>query len=1081
MDNLEEITTVLDKGMFIARYLMKTNRVRAAIDLLKECLIFLANNALKKAEKSYMLKVRLSYEDICIKLFGALCRTDDLKRAMECGRKLQTLLRESDRKNKGGWVTLYLGALYYRQDKYEDAKELYLEALDIMKQTEDANGEALCLIALGIVLASLGEFAKARPYLEKALAIAKKIGDREKEELCHTFLGRVFEGLAEYCRAEECYRRALDNAKEVGNHSNEASCYRGLAIVFEYRDQFDEAKEFYEKELTKRREMGDKEGEANCFTKLGSLFWSVHDLVKAEEYFEKALVIAKEIGDKEGEAMNYQYLGNVYKSLRKFSKAKEIYEQAVVAWQESGNRTGKPASYRHLGDVLVDSLADYASAKECYQKARAISLETGDKMEASLNCLRIAQACASLREFATAKEYSEKALTIAVTTGDRKTEASCYRRLGLVFRSLEEHHKASEYLKTALAIATEIGDRGGEGDLNYFLGCVFTNLFEYHKAKVYTQNALLHAKEMGDWCKEACCFCRLAYLCYSLGEFSEAEEYCEESLVLRRKAGDIEGEVSSYALRVLIKVQEGNLHEAESLVSVSVSGYEDMLNAMGGNEHLKMSFLDEKQYDYRGFSLFHLLKGSYAKALQTEELARSRALVDLLSTHYSMESQTSTSSQAYIDLHEIVNNERSSVFLYISYPWEDVLFTWILTADKPIRHLPINIGKYLDSEFSSRTFYKVLSNETWSEVLVGNQCENRSWFPSNACNFSQGEFPKLQKGKDEHQSPEPFFVHCYKMIIAPVVDSLVESEIIVVPDGLFFKVPFAALQEENGKYLSESFRIRIVPSLTTLKLIHDSPADYHSRTGALIVGDPKVGSVLFKGRIEEVSRLPFGSEEAEMIGKLLGIQPLLGEQATKQAVLKSINSVSLIHIAAHGDAERGEIVLAPSPAINRIPEEEDYLLTMAEISRVRLRAKLVVLSCCHSAKGQIRVEGVVGIARAFLRSGSRSVLVALCAIDDKATKQFMSRFYEHLVSGESASESLHQAMKWMRENGYSKVGQWAPFTLIGDNVTFDFGTKGWYQSVIYLTYFQFDPLPSIRSPFFNERSQASERLLKTLS
>ena len=570
---------------------------------------------------------------------------------------------------------------------------------------------------------------------------------------------------------------------------------------------------------------------------------------------------------------------------------------------------------------------------------------------------------------------------------------------------------------------------------------------------------------MGDRLKEAYCYDNLVSICCFLGEFSEAEEYYEKSLVLSCKAGDIESEVRNHLDWLLIKLSEGNLHEVESHVSASVSGYEDILNAMGGNEQFKMSFLDKNLSDYHVFSLFHIVKGRHAKALQTEELARSRALVDLLSTRYSVEGQTSTSAQAYVDLHEIVNNERNSVFMYLSYPLKTFLCTWILAADKPIRHRVINIREYLGSEFSSRGVDEVLSNATWREVLAENQCEDRSWFPSNACSSTQKEFPKLQKGKDEHQSPEHTLVDCYKMIIAPAIDSLVESEIIVVPDRLFFEVPFAALQEGNGRYLSESFRIRIVPSMTSLKLIHDSAEDYHSHTGALIVGDPEVGSVLFKESIEKVSRLPSASEEAEIIGKLLGIQPLLGEQATKQAVLESINSVSLIHIAAHGDAERGEIVLGPPPAINRTPEEEDYLLTMAEISQVRLRAKLVVLSCCHSAKGQIRAEGVVGIARAFLGSGARSVLVALWAIEDKATKQFMSRFYEHLVSGESASESLHQAMKWMRENGYSKVGQWAPFTLIGDNVTFDFGTKGWYQSVIYLTYCQFDPLPSIRAPF----------------
>ena len=112
---------------------------------------------------------------------------------------------------------------------------------------------------------------------------------------------------------------------------------------------------------------------------------------------------------------------------------------------------------------------------------------------------------------------------------------------------------------------------------------------------------------------------------------------------------------------------------------------------------------------------------------------------------------------------------------------------------------------------------------------------------------------------------------------------------------------------------------------------------------------------------------------------------------------------------------------------------------MDDISQVQLRAKLVVLSCCHSAQGHVKAEGVVGIARAFLGSGARSVLVALWAIPDEATEQLMSRFYKHLVRGESASESLHQAMKWMRSNGYADLGNWAPFMLIGDNVAFDFG------------------------------------------
>ena len=200
--------------------------------------------------------------------------------------------------------------------------------------------------------------------------------------------------------------------------------------------------------------------------------------------------------------------------------------------------------------------------------------------------------------------------------------------------------------------------------------------------------------------------------------------------------------------------------------------------------------------------------------------------------------------------------------------------------------------------------------------------------------------------------------------------------------------------------------------------------------------------VYFKGVLRYLCPLPGAKGEAEMIARLLPESHLLiGEQATKQAVLQRIPSVSLVHFAAHGDAERGEIALTPADSTVEFPHEADYLLSMTDISQVRLSAKLVVLSCCHTARGQIKTEGVVGIARAFLGSGARSVLVALWALQDRATEEFMGRFYENLVQGKSASESLHRAMKWMRNNGFSEVRQWAPFMLIGDDVSFHFGEE----------------------------------------
>ena len=319
-------------------------------------------------------------------------------------------------------------------------------------------------------------------------------------------------------------------------------------------------------------------------------------------------------------------------------------------------------------------------------------------------------------------------------------------------------------------------------------------------------------------------------------------------------------------------------------------------------------------------------------------------------------------------------------------------------------------------------------------ILPKENCEDRS-LDDNVPISLPDDSRETLRGNDTKDT-ETSLRLCYKLIIAPVADLLTEPEIIIVPNRCSYRVPFAALRDQPaGKYLSETHRIRIIPSLTTLRLIQDCPEDYHSQTGALVVGDAKVGEVLYMGRSTNITPLPCARKEAEMVGQLLGVQPLLGKSATKQAVLQAINSVSIIHFAAHGNAERGEIVLSPNRTTKSIPQEEDYLLTMSDISKVQLRAKLAVLSCCHSGRGKFRAEGVIGIARSFLGSGVRSVLVASWAIEDTATEQLMSRFYKHLLGGESASESLHEAMKWLKSNGFTKPSQWAPFMLIGDNVT----------------------------------------------
>ncbi|XP_020619302.1 tetratricopeptide repeat protein 28-like [Orbicella faveolata] len=869
------------------------------------------------------------------------------------------------------------------------------------------SGEKALESKLSLELAKLHhrqcKHSEAKKLCRKALAIYTEIGQREGEASCYESLGTVFLSLGEYIKATENLERALEIREKIGDRIGQASCYGNLGSAFHFRSEYRKAEEYTEKALVIKRESGDRRGEAACYGQLGKVYLSLGEYCKSEEYVKEALQIRREIGDRSGEAADYSMLGTVFQSLGEYVKAQDYHEKALKISQAIGDRNGAAGCYRNLGAGFIH-----------------------------------------LGEYVKANRYLENALTIEKEIGDRNGEATSSLNLGNVFLSLGKYEEAKDCFENALTIAKEIGCRKIEESSNGSLGNVFSSIGDFVKAKEYQEKALLLSKEIGSRDGEAAAYGNLGNVFLSLGEYAQAEYCLQKALAVSQEIADVQNQFACLCKLTQVKFLEQNNEEALLYLLSSIHKCEKLRLFLGDNDHFKIHFSDEHRFPYWMLSQMLCAAGIPQEALYIAELGRARALADLMSAQYSVENQISADPQSWVRLDRIVKKESTSTFLYLSHSSQGMRL-WVLkgSGEKHFREIKASDDTFHRGLFRNLDDFFAQSFRRF-DVLPKVGCEDRSLngnrVPSKS--FQEGKLASFRivvEEKEENQNLEQSLFLCYKMIIAPVADLLEEPEIIIVPDRSLYNVPFAALPAKRGKYLSETHRIRIIPSLTTLKLIQDSPADYHSQTGALIVGDPDVGLVRYKGRKESISRLPCAGKEAEMIGRLLGVQPLLGDQATKQAVLERINSVSLIHFAAHGDAERGEIALSPLRPTNRTPKEEEYLLTMFDISRVQLRAKLVVLSCCHSGQGQIRVEGVVGIARAFLGSGARSVLVALWALEDSATEQFMSRFYEHLVHGESASESLHQAMKWMRANGYSNVRQWAPFMLIGDDVKFDFG------------------------------------------
>ena len=804
---------------------------------------------------------------------------------------------------------------------------------------------------------------------------------------CH--LGNVYHSHGDFKKAIHYHERCLEIARKVGDVSSEGKSYGNLGCDYQGLGDFQKAIHYHERCLEIARKVGDVKSEGAAYGNLGNGYGILGDVKKAIHYNERSLEIARKVGDVSSEGTAYGNLGGDYQRLGDFQKAFHYHERCLEIARKVGDVSSEGKSYANLG-CHYNILGDFQKAIHYNERSLEIARKVGDVTTEGTAYLNLGDDYGELGDFKKAIHYHDLCLEIARTMGDVTTEGTAYLNLGNDYDNLGDFKKAIHYHDLCLEIARKVGDVSSEGRAYGKLGNDYWGLGDFQKAIHYQELCLKIAKKVGDKVLIGEAFCNLGVAFRSIGSLCRAVE-CHIN---------------------------------------SIKTLNDVRRDLAFNDDWKVSLRHLYQNAY--FNLWHsfLAQGKVVEALLSAEQGRAQALNDLMEFKYASKNTRAESCTEIKTITDIYSYLPSNT-VFIALGNQAVIF-WVLQRGKDVQ---LRAKRIPDGQVNVKDFLDTTLKKIRGRAFV--KCENRSLDTAKDKNLSDARSLPGKKQNQSSRSRNSALSLLYETIVSPIQDLLLESEVIFVPEGPSCLAPFAAFMDSDSKYLCESFRIRVIPSLTSLKLIADCPADYHYKSGALIVGDPWIQDVTFEGT--KFDQLPFARKEAQIIGRILHTTPLIGEHATKNEVLKRLSSVALVHIAAHGRMETGEIALAPNPSpVSRTPTVKDFVLTMKDVLNVQMRARLAVLSCCHSARGEIKAEGVVGIARAFLGAGARSVLVSLWAIDDKATMEFMKIFYQHLMKGESASAALNQAMKSMRESDeFSEVDYWAPFVLIGDDVTLE--------------------------------------------
>jgi tetratricopeptide (TPR) repeat protein len=275
----------------------------------------------------------------------------------------------------------------------------------------------------------------------------------------------------------------------------------------------------------------------------------------------------------------------------------------------------------------------------------------------------------------------------------------------------------------------------------------------------------------------------------------------------------------------------------------------------------------------------------------------------------------------------------------------------------------------------------------------------------------------------------------WELLMGPFAASL-GTRVYAVTDGPAAAIPIEVLIPRHGAPpIGATTEIVYGPSASVLAALAEAPPRRWDRM-MLAVGNPRGSTDAPRsspqaGRLDARIDLPHAEEEARTISDLYaedGADLLLGRRATIERWLgQRPGRYRYLHFAAHARADDRE------PDGSRL-FLADGALDLPAIRRLVLSAELVSLSACETALGrQVRGEGVMGLAQAFLAAGARSTVVTLWPVTDRSAAAFMSDFYHEVRAGSTPAAALVEVRRRRVEVGGSAAhpSSWAPFVLLG--------------------------------------------------
>jgi CHAT domain-containing protein len=771
--------------------------------------------------------------------------------------------------------------------------------------------------------------------------------------------------------------------------------------------------------------VSDSYGEAIVLSDLGVLYHSLGDQNAALDYYNRALELSRKVGDQTSQATTLISIGTIQNELSDRQKALESFDQALALTRAIGSRDGQARALESIAKVHHSS---------------------GNNQQAL--------------------EFINQALTLYRTVGNRLKEGAALSNIGVIYDDTGDHQKALKYFEQALILRRAVSDKSGEADTLY-------NIARTERA----QNNLVVAHEHIDAAltilenvraKIDSLELRSSYRS-SVQRFYDLQIDILMRMHAEHASKGYDGEALQVSERARARTLLEMLEEARADIREGAS-----VDLLVRERSLRQQINAKADFQLR--LLNRSGSDEQAKAVAIE-------LKALTSQYQEVETRIRTTSPRYaeltqplpLSLGDIQTKVLDADTMLLEYALgDDRSYLWAITSNAIKSY---ELPKQAEVEELARNAYRQLT------------APKRSQTPSPA---SPAQLAASSIGQDR-VAPESVdaLVRLSEVILGPVATQLKRQRLVIVADGALQYVPFGALPLprtggiQNEKYttpLIVKHEIVNLPSASALASLRREVAGRQPAPKTLaVIADPVfekndsrlkaatkpssensagssaplksesrgLGLVLDQAAKDSgvvdhglpIPRLPGTRQEAMQILAL--VDPASSKRALDFAANRSMATAAelaqyrYLHVATHGflDSVNPELSGLVLSMFDEDGNPQNGFLRAHEVFNLRLPVELVVLSACQTGLGKdVRGEGLVGLTRGFMYAGTPRVVVSLWNVNDKATADLMTLFYQGMLRDKlRPSAALREAqIKMWKQKRWNEPFYWAAFTLQGE-------------------------------------------------